>query len=78
MLDPRLIQAIADEFGVAPEEINAGSSSQTISEWDSVGHLRLILLLEQTFGLRFPTADIPTLVTAGQIQEALDRMRNRL
>ncbi|MFL6451860.1 MAG: acyl carrier protein [Bryobacteraceae bacterium] len=77
MLDPRLVQAISDEFGVAREDVNPDSSSKTIADWDSVGHLRLILNLEQSFQLRFPTAEIPKLVSAQLIQEEINRLRPR-
>ena len=75
MLDPRLIEAISEEFDVPPEQVTPDSSSQTIEDWDSVGHLRLILHLEQTFQVRFPTSEIPKLVSAGLIQAELDRHR---
>jgi acyl carrier protein len=76
MLDPRLVEAISEEFDIPVKEVNAESSGQTIADWDSVGHLRLILRLEQTFHLRFPTSEIPKLVSAGLIQDALDRLQN--
>jgi len=75
MLDPRLLVIISDVFGVPPEEITAGSGPETIADWDSVGHLKLVLQVEEEFGVRFPVSDIPKLVSAGQIQEALDRLR---
>jgi acyl carrier protein len=73
MLDPRLIELISDVFGIPEQEVTPESSSDTVPDWDSVGHLRLIMRLEETFGVRFPTADIPNLVSALQIQESLNR-----
>ena len=71
MLDPRLLTAIADVFGVAPDEVNDQSNPETIPDWDSVGHFKLILHLEEIFGIRFPASEIAGLTTAGKIQEAL-------
>ena len=73
MPDARLVQAISEVFGMPPAQVTADSDRDSISDWDSVGHLRLILLVEEFFELRFPTADIPTLTSAARIQEALDR-----
>jgi acyl carrier protein len=75
MLDEQLKEAVAEVFGVAPEEVHPESSRETISEWDSVGHLRLILTVEDSYGFRFPTAEIPKLTSVGLIQQALERLR---
>lgn len=75
MLDERLVEAVAEAFGLSHDEVQPASSRENVVEWDSVGHLRLILAVEEVFGLRFPTAQIPTLTTVAAIQEALDRLR---
>ncbi len=71
MLDPRVLTAIANVFGVAPDEVNLQSNPETIADWDSVGHFKLILHLEEIFGIRFPAGEIGSLTTAGKIQDAL-------
>ena len=74
MLDTRLSAAIADVFGLDPVEVTAESSADTIPDWDSTGHFRLILHLEEVFEIRFPGNEIPELNTAGKLQEALTRL----
>jgi acyl carrier protein len=74
VLDPRVAEAIADSFGVRSEEITPQSSAGVLPEWDSIGHLKLILYLEEVFGTRFPAREIATLTTAARIQEALTRL----
>ncbi len=71
MLDPRVAAAIAEGLGVTAAEITAQSAAGDLAEWDSVGHLELILHLEEVFRTRFPAREIPTLTTAARIQEAL-------
>jgi acyl carrier protein len=75
MLDPQLIAAISEVFGVPPGEVAPESGSDTITEWDSIGHLKLILHIEETFRVRFPTAEIPKLVSAARIQEILTKLQ---
>jgi acyl carrier protein len=75
MLDARLSGAIADVFGVAEADVTPASNPETISDWDSVGHFKLILHLEEVFGVRFPADEIGSLTTAGQIQDALVRLK---
>lgn len=74
MLDPRLIEIISRNFGLEKEQVTPQTSADSVAEWDSVGHLSLILELEETFRVRFPAAEIGALRSAGAIQEALNRI----
>ena len=58
MLDPRLAAAIAENFGVNVTEITPESSAGDLPGWDSVGHITLILSIEEEFGIRFPADEI--------------------
>jgi acyl carrier protein len=75
MLDTRVSTAIADVFGVDPATVTPEAGPETIADWDSIGHFKLILHLEEVFGIRFPANEIGSLRTAGQIQEALTSLK---
>jgi len=75
MLDARLVGAISEIFGLPRDDVNPKSGRDTIIGWDSVGHLKLILRVEEVFRLRFVSTQIPGLVSAAAIQEALDRLQ---
>ena len=74
-LDPHLSELIADLFGLPAHEITPQTGRATLAQWDSLLHLRLILAVEKGFQVRFPTAKIAELTSAGAIQEALDAIR---
>lgn len=74
MLDSSLALAMADIFGLEPREITSESSPANIEYWDSVGHLRLILHLEEVFHTQFPSKEIPSLTTAARIESSLRRL----
>jgi acyl carrier protein len=74
MLDARLVDAISEVFGLPREEVNIKTGRETIREWDSLGHLRLILRVEEVFRLRFPSDQIPKLISAAEIQEEINRL----
>lgn len=76
MLDARLVEAISEVFGLSPDEVTPATSRDSVGEWDSIGHLKLILRLESAFGRRFSAAEIPRLISAAQIQEALNRLQS--
>lgn len=40
-------------------------------EWDSLAHFNLLLLIEETYGVRFSTEELAELKTVAQISAAL-------
>ena len=55
----------SDLFGVPIEKITAGSSPETLENWDSIQHLNLVLALEERFGLQLSPEEIEQLKTVG-------------
>lgn len=53
----KYINAFTETFGIAQEQ-TAGLTYQSISEWDSVGHMSLIAALEDAFDIMMDTDDI--------------------
>jgi acyl carrier protein len=44
---------VADVLHLDPATVSAASSRDTISKWDSMGHVNVVLALEQHFDLQF-------------------------
>jgi acyl carrier protein len=64
--------AAADLFMVPLEEIRPESSNQTISAWDSMQHLNLIVELEMMFGVKFKPADIQGITSIASAVSAVE------
>ena len=45
-------------FSLGDADLNAALIYQSISDWDSVGHMRMIANLEESFGIMMDTEDI--------------------
>jgi len=73
MVNVQLAQVIARVLEIDHIEISLESSVDTIEKWDSVGHLEVILGIEQAFGVRFHTDDIPELTSVQKLQHALEK-----
>lgn len=60
-------QAFVDTFGIEVEKLD-GLKYQDINEWDSVGHMNLMTVLEDTFDIEMDIDDITDFssFTAGQ------------
>lgn len=50
-------EIIGKVFNVDPEELDESSSRSSIKGWDSMGHLNLILALEDEFKVSIAIAD---------------------
>ncbi len=58
------------------DSIAESDSVETVASWDSVRHLRLIMALEEHFGVAFEAEEIPDLITVRAIHAALGRRTN--
>ncbi|HXX15497.1 MAG TPA: acyl carrier protein [Candidatus Eremiobacteraceae bacterium] len=67
-LENRIYLIVAELFDVRPDALTPASSPKTIEQWDSTGHLNLVLALEEEFGVKFSPdqmdqmADLETIV----------------
>jgi len=54
----KFIGFIAEILDVDPHELNSESGYGSISEWDSLMHLRIIAEVEQKFGVNIPIDEV--------------------
>jgi len=47
----KLKQVFADVFGMEAASVNESTSVDTVKKWDSLKHLKLVLALEEQFGV---------------------------
>ena len=57
----RLRHVIAQTLNVAPANITEASTHEDIPGWDSLGHVNLMMALEQTFDVYLEVEDFPGL-----------------
>lgn len=72
-MNDRLRQALAEALRIPSDTINTDDSSETLEAWDSLGHLDVILAVEQEFGVHFLTDEIPQMTSIGDLEAALVR-----
>ena len=72
-MSDKVRQTISDVFGVSLGEVTADSSPQSIEAWDSMGHLNLILALEQSFSVQFSPEEIAGMTSVSLITQTLAR-----
>lgn len=54
-------------FAAAPGEISGATVQDDVPGWDSVGHLNLMLMIEESFGVRLEIEDMQKLTSVAAI-----------
>lgn len=63
---------MASVFNIAVSAINDDASPDTIDKWDSLGHMNLIVALEENFSVTFSDDEIPELLCLTDIVQKLN------
>ena len=71
--DGRLRQTVGEVLGVNPYLLSDESSPSTISSWDSLGHLNLVIALEQEFEINLSADEVLAMRNLGSIRHILHR-----
>jgi acyl carrier protein len=75
-MDKKVLALIAQALKLNPDQAShlaATDSVYTLSKWDSLGHLQVIIQLETEFGLKIPPADIIQLISVKGILDYLHK-----
>jgi acyl carrier protein len=48
-----------------------------VADWDSVAHVKLILSLEEEFGIRFSEDEVSSIQTVGELLDAVEAHKTR-
>ena len=58
LITKKIFEIASENFLVPIEQVNEKSTPDTISSWDSLGHLEFIALLEEGFNITFNTSEM--------------------
>ena len=58
MMEDKIKEVISNIFGTPLNEINDQTSPDTIENWDSINHMKLITALEEEFDVEFTDEEI--------------------
>jgi acyl carrier protein len=69
--ESKLRQIMADIFGVDSSSIDEHASVDTIAEWDSFNHMKLVLALEEQFNVTFQAEQMVEMLNYPLVKIAL-------
>ena len=62
-------QLIADTLGIARKKVTPGLAFGEVAEWDSLGHVSIMLALEERLGTEIDAEQMVELTSVGAIHE---------
>jgi acyl carrier protein len=63
---------IADALGLPPEQVPPDASMETLPEWDSIGHVRIVLSVETAIGRPLQSDAMLRAIDVLSVAELLD------
>jgi acyl carrier protein len=72
-VEEQVRRVMADILELDPKSIDTSTSKDNTSSWDSLGHINLIVGLEQEFQVSFDVSEIESMVSFSDVLDALER-----
>lgn len=67
----KVIEQIATVFEIPPSEISLDSTPETLKNWDSLRHMKMVLALETAFGIEIPPERIVEMLSVKKVVETV-------
>ncbi len=69
----RLTDVVRDVFDDEALVVTSSTTATDVEGWDSLAHIRLILNVERTFGIKLTASEIAKLKTVGDLTDLIAR-----
>lgn len=74
LMEDKIRQVMSRILRIPAHQIDEAVSVDTVSTWDSLQHINLVLALEEEFNVRFSVDDIGLITSYPAIIKVLDRL----
>ncbi len=75
-MESRIREVMSDVLGVPKEDLNDASSTTTMENWDSLNHMKLVVALEEEFGIQFTDEEILQMQDVLSIKKVIAKYKN--
>lgn len=72
MISVRLKKIILEALKLEDFDIQDETTASMVPGWDSLSHVRVIISIEESYGIRFKTLEVIRLKNAGELQRLID------
>jgi acyl carrier protein len=70
--ESKLKEVVGGILGVPPEKIGPATSTDTVAGWDSLKHMRLVIALEEAFGVTIPDGEVAAMTSYDLIRVVIE------
>jgi acyl carrier protein len=70
---PRLTKIMRDVLDDDNLALTAETTAHDVEGWDSVSHITLIVAIEESFGIKFKSAELEKMKNVGQLVEQIEK-----
>ena len=63
----RLANIFDEVFGLDPEKFSPDAVPEDVPNWDSIGHMNLVMALEKEFTVQFEVDEITEMISGSKI-----------
>lgn len=67
-------ELIALTFGIPPDQVTLDTKQNDLAAWDSIGHLNLMLALEDAFNITLELEEMARLTSVAALLEHLEKV----
>lgn len=75
ILEERICKILATVLGIEPKTVGPDFSRTHAEDWDSLGHINLVIALEAEFGVTFELYEILELSSVSLIRDVIARKK---
>ena len=68
-------EVMIDVLDLDELQIDEGTTAKDVEGWDSLSHLRLIVAIEEHFGVKFSTGEIERFKNVGDVVTTVEQKR---
>ena len=72
MISERLKRIILEALQLEDFDMQDDTTANKVPGWDSLSHVRIIIAIEENYGIRFKTLEVIRLKNVGQLQRLID------
>lgn len=65
-----IFRDVFDDESITP---HMAMTAKEVAEWDSLGHIRLMVAIEQALGIKFSTSEISNLANVGELVAVIEK-----
>jgi len=64
-------EIVSEVFGVDEEDVTPDTSPETIDNWDSMNHLKLVTAIEEEFSINLTMNEVESITNVGTLMDVV-------